>query len=200
MNADPRNPKLLEELADAIRACHRCELAKHRIASVPGCGPINAKIFFVGEAPNPEAEKQGTPFAGAYKLAMEQCLNALELNPEDIYITDVVKCVLRDSEGKVDRSGYGPGGSSIPSCRYWLDQEIRLVNPRIIVMVGSAATNALFNESISAFRNKGYSREANGRFYLAMYHLSGCQRRGIVNVVDEKKDELDELRALLHRV
>lgn len=183
----------LQELAKKVTVCDRCELARLGSKPVPGEGSTNARIIFVGEAPNTQSERDGRPFVGWTGRALEQWLDYLGIPRHEVYVTNAVKCVLRESSGKADRSGYGPLSHWLLACHRWLDQELSLVEAKVIITVGAAALNSLLNVSVSTFQAEGYSKKVKDRFYCALYHPG----RHTAVLTDDEKKVLDEVRRLM---
>jgi uracil-DNA glycosylase family 4 len=191
----------VEELSARIAICDACDLARHRIRVVPGVGPIGATVFIVGEAPNGLAETRGYPFLGISGDVLDAWLSHLGLHRGQVYLTNAVKCRLRDSKGQ-PVSQYGPAGQQ-HRCRRWLDIELKLIQPRVVVSLGWAAISALMPKcgSVSSFRKDGYYRKIGGLSYFALYHPSASARTYGTGAfsVDTRRD-LDELRKLLDQV
>ena len=182
----------LKELASAILVCQRCELNKYGSKPVPGDGPSNAKLFIVGEAPNREAELEGRPFVGWTGRIITQWLDYIGLSREEVYMTNAVKCVLREKHGKIRTNGLGP--FNLVDCQYWLKKELEIVNSKIIVTVGAAALNSLLNTSVGKFHEEGFCQKVKGRFYCALFHPS----RHSVPLRDDDRKILDQVRSLLN--
>jgi len=184
---------LLQELAKKVTVCGHCELGRLGSKPVPGKGSTNARIIFVGDAPNTQSERDGRPFVGWTGRALEQWLDYLGIPRHEVYVTNAVKCVLRESSGKADRSGYGPLSHWLLACQRWLDQERSLVEAKVIITVGAAALNSLLNVSVSTFQAEGYSKKVKDRFYCALYHPG----RHTAVLTDDEKKVLDEVRRLM---
>jgi len=128
------------EIAEEIRNCVKCPLHQFRKNAVPGEGDPNAKIMFVGEAPGYYEDVQGRPFVGAAgKLLTELIENVLGVPRPSVYITNVVKC--RPPENR------DPLPDEIDSCSPYLDRQIRLVKPKIVVTLGRHSTGYLLGKA-----------------------------------------------------
>ena len=151
----------LDQLREEIARCTRCELAKHRTKAVPGEGPENAEIMFIGEAPGWHEDQQGRPFVGPAGQYLDQLLASIGLQREQVYITNVIK-------------GRPPGNrdplpSEVLACRHWLEQQVELLKPKIIVTLGRYAMARYFpGKSISKIH--GTFQKQGGIIYFAMYH------------------------------
>jgi uracil-DNA glycosylase family 4 len=125
----------LEEIASKIRICTLCPLSKSRTMAVPGEGPVDAKLMFVGEAPGAEEDKQGRPFVGAAGKHLNSLLTLIELNREEIFITNTVKC--RPPENRV------PTWDERNACSHYLKGQIKIINPTLICTLGNTALETL---------------------------------------------------------
>jgi len=145
-----------ETLADVEQrasGCVKCELSENRRSVVFGVGPHNARAMFVGEAPGQNEDEQGEPFVGRAGQFMDKCLKDLDIHRECIYITNVVKC--RPPENR------DPKTEEMNACEPYLQDQIRLVNPDVIVTMGSVASKRLTRSSkgISQLRGNWFSFE-----------------------------------------
>jgi uracil-DNA glycosylase family 4 len=151
----------LTELYQEIAACQRCELAKGRTHTVPGEGPENAEIMFIGEAPGFHEDRQGRPFVGAAGKFLEELLASIGLTRDEVYICNVIKC---RPPGNRD-----PLSDEIAACRPFLDKQIELVRPKLIVTLGRHSMARYFpNAQIT--RIHGQPRRIGGRIYYPMFH------------------------------
>jgi len=133
----------LTELAAEVSACTRCILSKSRTHAVPGEGPENAPILFVGEGPGFHEDKQGRPFVGAAGQFLEELLAGIGMKRENVFIANVVKC---RPPGNRD-----PLPDEIEACRSYLDRQIELIDPQVIVTLGRYSMARWFpNVKISA--------------------------------------------------
>jgi len=151
----------LSELHGEITRCKRCELAKHRTRAVPGEGSENAEIMLIGEAPGWHEDQQGRPFVGPAGQFLEQLLSSVGLRREQVYITNVIKA--RPPRNR------DPLPGEILACRYWLERQIELIRPRMIVTLGRYAM-AMFFPGKSISKIHGTAQKRDGIIYYAMYH------------------------------
>ena len=132
----PRAALLTDSLAAACGACRRCGLAATRQQVVVGRGNPNARLLLVGEAPGAEEEACGQPFVGRSGRLLEAMLAAAGLSSErDLYIANVIKCRPPGNRK--------PSRSEIEACRPWLERQIALVRPQLVLLVGATALEAL---------------------------------------------------------
>ena len=151
----------LTELCDKIAVCPDCDLSRSRNRAVPGEGPEDAEIMFVGEAPGFYEDQQGRPFIGPAGRLLEELLTSIGLRRDQVYIGNVIKC--RPPENR------DPLPKEIEACRKWLERQIELIKPKIVVPLGRFSLAWFFpNESIG--RMHGQARYREGVCYLPMYH------------------------------
>ena len=151
----------LTELAAEIATCAKCILSKSRTKAVPGEGPENAPILFIGEGPGFHEDKQGRPFVGAAGQFLEELLAGIGIKRQDVFIGNVVKC---RPPGNRD-----PLPDEIEACRPYLDRQIEAINPKVIVTLGRYSMARWFpNAKISAIH--GQPRKIEGRLIVPMYH------------------------------
>ena len=151
----------LTELYQQIAQCQRCEIAKFRTKVVPGEGAEDADIMFIGEAPGWHEDQQGRPFVGPAGQFLDRLLNSINLNRPQVYIANVIKC--RPSSNR------DPLPTEIQNCRPWLDQQIEIIKPKMIVTLGRYSMARYFpGKSISKVH--GTAQKRDNVIYYAMYH------------------------------
>ena len=177
-----------EDLYTRVRGCTECALAQTRTLAVPGEGPLDAEIMFIGEAPGANEDKQGRPFVGAAGQFLEELLAAAGLTRQTVYICNVLKCRPPANRDPL------PG--EIDACRDYLDEQIDLIDPLVIVTLGRFSMAKFFpNQAIS--RIHGRPRETAGMFYVPMYHPAAALHQG--NLRDVMLNDFRQLPALLER-
>jgi len=140
---------LLEALRNEIGDCTRCKLSKKRTTIVFGEGDPGAKIMFIGEAPGREEDLQGRPFVGDAGMVLTRLINKMGFQREDVYIANIVKC-----RPPVNRD---PEMDEIETCRRFLEKQIAIIRPRVIVSLGRISTATLAGNprlKITAVRGK----------------------------------------------
>lgn len=151
----------LKIIADQVRKCTLCRLCEGRKNAVPGEGSSHAKLMFIGEAPGRNEDAQGRPFVGAAGKLLTEALREAGLSREDVFITNVVKCRPPDNRVPTDQER--------SACRPYLERQIRIINPKIICILGRTAYEALLKGgSITANRGKLISYER--RYYFLTVH------------------------------
>jgi uracil-DNA glycosylase family 4 len=150
------------ELYQQIKACQLCpELVAGRNLVVPGEGPEDAEIMFIGEAPGVNEDKQGLPFVGAAGGFLNELLKSIGLDRSQVYIANVIKCRPQNNRD--------PRPEEIDNCNAWLERQIEIIRPRLIVTLGRFSL-ARFFPGNSIGRVHGTSYEQDGVIYFAMYH------------------------------
>lgn len=151
----------LDKIASEIRVCTKCELFYGRKHAVPGDGPADAKIMFIGEGPGFHEDQQGIPFVGAAGHFLDELLEMINLKRDKVYITNVVKC---RPPGNRD-----PRPEEIETCRSYLDLQIAAILPKMIITLGRYSMARYFpNARISDIH--GQARKIDGILYYPMYH------------------------------
>ncbi|MFH1650869.1 MAG: uracil-DNA glycosylase [Chloroflexota bacterium] len=151
----------LDELNQQILNCFKCEISKHRTRAVPGEGAEDAEVMFIGEAPGYHEDQQGRPFVGPAGQFLDQLIKSIGFKREDVYITNVVKT---RPPGNRD-----PLPTEIENCRGWLDRQIEIIRPKIIVTLGRYSMARYF-PGTSISRIHGTAVKRDGIIYFAMYH------------------------------
>lgn len=151
----------LKTIASEVRTCQNCSLHKTRKLSVPGEGPANAEIMFIGEGPGFNENEQGRPFVGAAGKFLEELLGKASLKRTDVFICNVVKCRPPNNRD--------PEPDEILACGKYLDRQIEAINPKVIVTLGRfSMAKFIPNARISMIHGKG--SRVDGRLVVAMYH------------------------------
>ena len=152
---------LLTELYEEVANCQECVLAQGRKNPVPGEGPENAEIVFIGEGPGFHEDQQGRPFVGAAGNLLEELLESIGLRREDVYICNVIKC---RPPGNRD-----PSPEEIEACKKFLDRQVEIISPRMIVTLGRISMERYFpGAKISQIH--GQPRKIGGTIHYPMYH------------------------------
>jgi len=161
-NRHPGPIESLQALSRVILGCQKCRLFRHRRQAVPGEGSLPACLMFIGEGPGFEEDQQGRPFVGPAGQLLTKMIKAIDLNREEVYITNVVKC--RPPENRP------PLEDEVEACRPFLEEEIRLINPQLLVTLGSCATQTMTRTQKKISDLRGQLLKVNGRRLIATYH------------------------------
>lgn len=143
-----------EALRDDAAGCTRCHLYKHAMQTVFGEGPVDAPLVLVGEQPGDQEDRAGRPFVGPAGQLLDRALAAAEIDRGTAYLTNAVKHFKFEPRGK-RRIHSKPDAGEIAACRWWLDQELLLLRPRVTVALGATAARALFGKVMTIGRERG---------------------------------------------
>ena len=158
----------LDDVARAVRGCTDCPLHRGRNNAVPGEGNPAAELMFIGEGPGFHEDRQGRPFVGPAGQLLEGLLASMGTNRDEVFIANMVKCRPPDNRD--------PQPSEIAACSKYLERQIELVNPKIIVTLGRFSLGRFFpGESIT--RARGRLREKDGRYIFPVMHPAAALRR-----------------------
>ncbi len=181
----------LEALHQEVRMCTKCPLARGRTYAVPGEGPRHAKVMFVGEAPGFHEDRQGRPFVGAAGAFLNELLASIGLKREDVYITNIIKC---RPPGNRD-----PYMDEIEACSPYLDRQVALINPKVIVTLGRySLAHWLPKAKISQVHGKPI--RVGDRTVFPMYHpAAALHQPALKRAVEEDFQKLGAFLAGLLR-
>lgn len=158
--------KLLARLAQEIRKCKECKKGKQGLP-VPGEGNPDADIIFIGEAPGREEATTGRPFVGRSGKFLTQLQSSIGLKREDVFITSPVKYLPRSGT---------PTNSDIDHGRVHLLKQIKIIAPKLIVLLGNVAAKALLSNSAKITQNHGKVIKENNRTYFLTFHPAAAIR------------------------
>jgi probable DNA metabolism protein len=139
-------PATLQEIEAGVQACRRCDLWRCGTQGVPGEGPAQARLMFVGEQPGDQEDLAGKPFVGPAGQVLDKALAAAGVPRAETYVTNAVKHFKHELRGK-RRLHKTPDAGEVMACRWWLDNERRIVRPRVIVALGATAALSVFGNS-----------------------------------------------------
>ena len=151
----------LPQIASEIAKCEKCKLYSTRKKTVPGEGPENAQIMFVGEGPGYHENEQGRPFVGQAGKFFDELLASIKMKRADVFIANVVKC--RPPQNR------DPEPDELAACNEYLERQIALINPKAIVTLGRYSMEKFFpGAKVSSIH--GQARKVKGRLVVAMFH------------------------------
>ena len=167
----------LEEIAQLVSGCTQCDLHLGRTNAVPGEGAHDAEVMFIGEGPGVQEDRQGRPFVGPAGRFLEELLASIGLTRRQVYIANMVKC--RPPQNR------DPLPAEIGACSVYLNRQIELINPALIVTLGRFSLARFFpGESIS--RARGKVREKDGRrIYPIMHPAAALYRQEMRGSIEE---------------
>ena len=175
----------LESLAAEISRCTRCLLHRGRTKAVPGVGPSNAEIMFIGEAPGFHEDQQGLPFVGAAGNFLDELLESIGLKRQEVFIANVIKC---RPPGNRD-----PLPEEIEACKPYLDRQIELIQPKLVVTLGRFSMARAFPKARISYIH-GQPRKVGGVIYYPMYHpAAALHQPSLRPTVEEDMRRIPEL-------
>jgi uracil-DNA glycosylase family protein len=146
--------RALKQLAEDASACMRCPLYKNATQTVFGEGPAAAALMLVGEEPGDQEDLTGRPFVGPAGKVLDRALETAGIDRNSVYITNAVKHFKNEPRGK-RRIHKKPDTREIDACRWWLDNELAVVQPNIVVALGATAARAVMRKALSINANRG---------------------------------------------
>src|SRR5262249_41986691 len=151
--AKPHSHTLAQLRRDSVN-CQRCPLYQKATQTVFGEGPIRAPVMFVGEQPGDQEDVEGRPFVGPAGKLLDRALAEAGIDRRRVYDTNAVKHFKFDQRGK-RRLHKKPNAHEIERCRWWLDRELGLIRPRLVVALGATAARSLFSRVVTIARVRG---------------------------------------------
>ena len=152
----------LEMLHSDVMICTKCELHKSRARAVPGEGPDDARVMFIGEGPGENEDREGRPFVGAAGKLLTELLDSIGIKRSEVFITNIVKCR--------PPSNRPPRQTEIDACNPYLQAQTRLISPRVICPLGSPAIKTVMGAEYSATAVHGKPFRKGGAVILPLYH------------------------------
>jgi DNA polymerase len=191
-NAYPKieNARSLRSVAEAARACQACDLWSRATQTVFGEGPRTAKVVFVGEQPGDKEDLAGHPFVGPAGRVLDEALSEAGIDRKRVFVTNAVKHFKWRASGK-RRLHERPNGTEIAACRMWLELELQLVKPDIVVALGATAAQALLGPAFRVTRQRGTVVSSP----LAPRVVATVHPSSILRAPDQSRDE--EMRAFV---
>ncbi len=169
--------EVLNQVAQEVSGCTKCVLNYSRKNAVPGEGPVNASIMFIGEGPGFHENEQGRPFVGAAGKFLDELLDGIGMKRSDVFITNVVKC---RPPGNRD-----PLPEELDACGEYLDRQIQAINPRVIVTLGRFSMVRFF-PSARISEVHGHATQVRGRLIVPMYHPAAALHQASLRPVLER--------------
>ncbi len=157
-----------EELEESIKNCKKCKLCTNRMNIVFGVGNKDADVMLIGEGPGADEDRLGEPFVGKAGQLMNKAFQALEINRDKVYIANIVKC--RPPQNRV------PEVDEAKKCLDYLRNQVVLVKPRVIVLLGSTALKNIVGEEYGITASRGKWIEKKGIMYMPTWHPAALLR------------------------
>ncbi|MFB5631897.1 MAG: uracil-DNA glycosylase [Nitrosopumilus sp.] len=175
----------LETIKQNVVECTKCDLCQTRTNSVPGKGNFQSDVIFVGEAPGRNEDKHGEPFVGAAGKKLSAALEGAGVSREEVYITNVVKC--RPPNNRV------PNTTERDTCKEYLKNEISIIKPKIICILGNTAFNSVLGGSeITKFRGK-LVRKDNQLYFLTIHPAATIYNQELISTLNNDIVKLFDL-------
>ena len=170
--------KKIEQIKQEVIKCTKCELSETRTNSVPGKGNFKSDVIFVGEAPGKNEDEKGEPFIGIAGKKLSSALENAGVSRDDIYITNIVKC--RPPSNRV------PKTNERETCQEYLKQEISIIKPKIICVLGNTVFNSILGGSeIMKYRGKVAQKDKQ-LYFISLHPAATIYNQKLVDVF--KKD------------
>jgi uracil-DNA glycosylase family protein len=174
-------------LQKAARTCKACDLWRNATQTVFGEGPSHVHVMFVGEQPGDTEDKAGHPFVGPAGRLLDEVLVEVGIDRSDVYVTNVVKhfkwAAAQRGKRRIHKK---PRQSEIEACRPWLDAELKVVQPKVLVCLGASAAQALLGRNFRVTRDRGKPIKSD----LAPYVIATTHPASILRAPDSASREL----------
>jgi len=167
--------RTLPVLQEAARSCRGCDLYLNATQSVFGEGPTSARLVFIGEQPGNEEDKQGHPFVGPAGRILDRALEEAGIDRSDVYVTNAVKHFRFEERGK-RRIHKKPSAAEVDACEPWLEAEVRLLKPEIVVCLGATAAQSLLGSKFRLTKERGKPLDHPWARVVATVHPSAILR------------------------
>ena len=177
----------METLAQECAVCQKCVLGQSRTNSVFGVGNPNANLMFVGEAPGEQEDLSGTPFVGRAGQLLDKFLYAVDINREDVYIANILKC--RPPKNR------DPLPEEEDACIGYLREQVRLIRPKVIVCLGRISAMRLIKPDYKITKEHGTWVQKGGYLMTAVYHPAALLRDP-----RKKEDMLEDMKAIKQKL
>ena len=180
------------ELMEEIGGCEKCRLSQTRGNVVPGEGNPRARLMFIGEGPGQEEDRQGRPFVGRSGELLTRMIHAIGLERSEVYICNIVKC--RPPQNR------NPEPDEAAACLGYLREQVALVRPRVVVLLGKVACQYTLREQVFITRDHGRWFEQKGVWFMPTFHPSAllrdpAKKRDAWEDFQKIRDKLKELEA-----
>jgi probable DNA metabolism protein len=194
---DTKAAATIEGLRRQAQACRRCPLWRDATQTVFGAGPETADVVFVGEQPGDQEDIAGQPFVGPAGKVFDSVLEEAEIARQKTYVTNAVKHFKFEPRGK-RRIHSKPNAGEVQACRWWLDQELTLIKPKLVVALGATAAQSLLGKAVPITRMRGQviDREDGLRIFLTIHPSFILRIREEDEKAAERRRFLDDMKAV----
>jgi DNA polymerase len=173
----------LGDLAAVAADCTDCDLYRDATQTVFGSGKARSPLVLIGEQPGDVEDRRGRPFVGPAGALLWQALAAAQIDTDDVYVTNAVKHFRWEPRGK-RRIHKTPGTEHVRACHHWLESELDIIRPRLVVLLGATATKSVAPE-MRVMRDRGTVRDRDGQATMVTVHPSAVLR------ADDRDQALD---------
>jgi len=197
--------ELLSSLKEQVLKCNKCLLGLSRINAVFGVGSPDAKVMFIGEGPGYEEDHRGEPFVGKAGQLLDKILAAINLSREIVYIANIVKChpMINPETPHARGNDRPPTPAEISACRFYIEEQIKIIKPACIVTLGNVPTRFMLNET-KGIRGKFYNPPSDLFSFdydfkiLPTYHPAALLRNP--SLKKETWEDMKMLRSFLENI
>ncbi len=189
LDAEQKRQRLLAMDEQEVRICTKCRLCETRTRTVFGEGDPDAKIFFIGEGPGENEDRQGRPFVGRAGELLNKMIVAMGLQREQVFIANIVKC--RPPENRV------PAPDEVATCTPYLERQLEIIRPKVIVTLGHPAARFMLQTKIAMGRLRGNFHEWRGIKLMPTYHPAYVLRQYTEETRAAVWSDLKQVMALL---
>ncbi len=188
-------PKTLDELRAGVRVCTACDLCESKRPGVPSRGPARARVAIVGEQPGDQEDREGLPFVGPAGRLLMELLAEIAAPTENVYFTNAVKHFRFVEQGKM-RVHRRPEATHVRACRMWLEDELAMVAPEVVVCLGGTAIHSVLGYAlpVGEARSRQDLRDERGARVIATYHPAALLRAMPEQARAWRADTLADLR------
>ncbi|RWX64709.1 uracil-DNA glycosylase [Mesorhizobium sp. M4B.F.Ca.ET.089.01.1.1] len=191
----PGEKASIGDLREAAKACRRCPLWRNATQIVFGEGPDSAEVVFVGEQPGDQEDVAGKPFVGPAGRIFDATLEDADIERQKVYVTNAVKHFKFEPRGK-RRIHSKPNAGEVQACRWWLDSELDLVKPNLVVALGATAAQSLLGKAVPVTKMRGevIEREDGLRIFITIHPSFILRIREQADKQAERERFLNDMR------
>ena len=184
-------------LQEAAASCTGCDLYKQATQTVFGEGAAHAKIILVGEQPGDQEDRAGHPFVGPAGKILDKALAEAGIARHDVYVTNAVKHFKWEPQGK-RRKHKKPSAAEIAACRPWLEAEVQVLGPRVIVCLGVTAAQSVFGELVrlNEIRGKSWSTAMGSNVFVTVHPSAILRHPEAAQRAEEYRRFVQDLRRI----
>jgi DNA polymerase len=198
---DPTNENRLRLVGQEASVCTRCSLSGSRANVVFGEGNPNAPLVFVGEGPGMNEDATGRPFVGRAGVLLDECLRENGMSRKHVYICNILKCRACISQGGRVQNRQ-PLPNEVDACNFWLDQQLTIIRPLVIVCLGGPAANHLIHRGFRIMQERGqwHTTSPYARYIMAALHPAFVLRQEGPAYVSTRQSLIDDIGAARRKV